>query len=71
MRYLVGGGDAVDAIRQDIRFAFRTLRRDLAFTSVAVLILGLGVGAATAIFGVVNELLLRPPRHVARSCSNF
>jgi putative ABC transport system permease protein len=50
----------MDSIRQDVRFAFRTLRRDLAFAGVAVLILGLGVGAVTAIFGVVNAVLLKP-----------
>jgi predicted permease len=57
----------VDSIRQDIRFAFRTLRRDLAFAGVAVIILGLGVGAATAIFAVVNAVLLKPLPYVEPS----
>ena len=45
---------------QDVRFTFRTLRRDRVFTTVAVLILGLGIGANVAVFSVVNTILLRP-----------
>jgi len=42
-----------------MRYAFRALRRDRGFFAVAVLIIGLGIGANTTIFSVVNPLLLR------------
>ena len=50
----------LDTLFQDLRYTFRTLRHDAAFTVFVILIAGLGIGASSTVFSVVNALLLRP-----------
>ena len=50
----------MDAIIQDLKFVFRSVVRRPGFTSAVLLTLGLGIGANTAIFSVVNGVLLNP-----------
>lgn len=55
----------MSTISRDVRYALRAMRRSPSFTFIAVLCLGLGIGATSTIFGIVDVLFFRPPVGVA------
>lgn len=55
-----GRGSALDSLVRDVHYGARSLRRDKAWATFAVLIVGLGVGASVTVFSVVSALFLKP-----------
>src|SRR2546423_8665983 len=54
----------LDTVSQDVRYAWRALRSKPGFTAAVVVTLGLGIGANTAMFGIVDRLLFRAPSYL-------
>ena len=59
----------MNTILRDVRYALRAMRLSPSFTFIAVFCLGLGIGATSTIFGIVDVLFFRPPPGVADPAS--
>ena len=57
--------NSFEGVFQDVRYALRSFRRNLGFTTVAVITLALGVGANSTMFTLVNGLFFEPPSGIA------
>ncbi|HEY2377351.1 MAG TPA: ABC transporter permease [Gemmatimonadaceae bacterium] len=60
----VWAGDVLASSQRELRYTWRSLRRSPGFLVTVILIIALGIGANATIFGVIDELLFRPPAHV-------
>jgi hypothetical protein len=56
--------DRLEALRYDLSHSLRQLARSRLFSAAVIVTLGLGIGANAAVFGAIDQLLLRPPAHV-------
>ncbi len=60
------GTATIDALLQDLRYAWRGILANPGFSAAVVITLALGIGANTAMFGIVDRLLFRPPAYLRR-----